>query len=103
MSMLHPASLARITALAAALALPAATAAIADDNAAHETLIMAQSASPAQKAPQRAENAAVKDEARSGSTFSTLGMTRDVLGAGGRQDELARKIYQPGQTVGFGG
>jgi hypothetical protein len=33
---------------------------------------------------------------RTASTVPTAGEPRDVLGAGGRQDELAREIYQPG-------
>ena len=84
--MTRKASATQIAALTLLMASSLATAARADDEygTGHETLIRQLAAS---------SEAALTVVA---STVPTAGERSDVVGAGGRQDELARQIYHPG-------
>ena len=102
--------LARIAAVAATLLVPAVAglsgAAYADDEygvaTAHGALIRQSAASAPSFADvaslatgQSPRTAMAMNAAHSQSDASTVG-TLDLVGAGGKQDELARQIYQPG-------
>jgi hypothetical protein len=96
------APLARAVALSAALALPAATAAFADgDFNTNREDINLQSAATASPFSSVKSAARAQEDSRLATTSKTVPGKRDLLGAGGHQDELANQIYQPGHTVGF--
>jgi hypothetical protein len=112
----------RAAALALVLAAPALTAAYADDeySTQHETVIRQVAASTPSRPLTTAETHALNDAFKVGmndafgasrssqlaptfpsaprlaSTVPMVGGTVDVVGAGGKQDELARAIYTPG-------
>jgi hypothetical protein len=101
---LRLASLARVAVLSAALAVPAVTAAYADDGFfVDREGVNLQSAATASPFSTVRDAAKSQEDARLASTVPTVAGKRDVVGAGGHQDELNRLIYQPGHTVGFGG
>ena len=98
------ASLARVATIALALAIPVATAAYADDeyNSGRDAVNL-QSAESASPFSSVRSAAGAHEDTRVTSTVPMVGGKHDVLGAGGGQDDLANKIYQPGHTVGVGG
>jgi hypothetical protein len=92
-----------LAALAAALAVAAATAASADEG--NNEAVILQAARSVGTAPQdlpQLARSASSSGPRLDATVPIVGGKRDVVGAGGAQDALAREIYQPGQTVGTG-
>jgi len=96
------ASIARVATIAAALAIPAATAAYADDvyNSGGLEAVVQQSAASVNKNTQ----SAAQDASRLASTAKAVGGKRDLLGTGGQQDAVAREIYRPGAgSTGAGG
>lgn len=102
--------LARIAAVAATLLVPAVsglgTAAYADDEYGVATAHGAVIRQSAQSAPSVAAVAALATGQKPGMTMAMNAAHRasdvpaasepDLLGSGGKQDELARQIYQPG-------
>jgi hypothetical protein len=97
-------SLARVAILSAALAVPALTAAHADDEYnSGRVAVTLQSAASGSPFHSVRDAARTQEDARLASSAKTLPGQRDLVGAGGRQDNVANDIYHPGRTVGFGG